>query len=651
MVIDTTISRFQPKDVIELRNLIQAVLRALLSMDTETTLLDEPQNITMDDNEKNQEHGDNDGDGHADNVMRTLAKPTKDLVVCMREGVLRCDAALMDLSGHRRSIGPSPDASSATAALEIHLGQTIATFDTVESSLLQSGSLPDSAVYDSEIAQLFVFARHVREAAAAVQLLLHHVSEMQTAPQWPRLQLPSYPLPKAIYRTNAQIRHDRGGVVAGSYDATFGDIARLLDTIKSRAHEPAGRTSTSAGADDTQLRPETSNASGTGRPTNSSDAKPSGGGGSKTKVRYQIWRGLYRLQGPESKYALKACLVISLLAVPSYLDSSKRWWDRYDAWWAVAMSWVVMHPRVGGNLQDLLNRSCLAVLGAVWAGAAHAAGGGNPLVVAAFAAVYMLPMLYRYALSSHPRSGLVGSLSFTVVSLSLLNDTTTTPTAADAACRGLAFFVGTAAPMLVNWALWPFVARHELRAALSAMLFFLSVTYRSALATYVDFDDRRPPSPAERPPAARSHPPRAPPARPLRPPPVAALRHHGGGAGDAGGAEARLLPLRRDAVAAVLATLYVLAGALRARRRVPRYLPSAAAARKALLVGSDAAEEAAAAAAERDEVADAAHRRWSDIYCFSYNQSLTGCVVQLEEMEKYTKLIVGEQGFDDQFSM
>jgi hypothetical protein len=44
---------------------------------------------------------------------------------------------------------------------------------------------------------------------------------------------------------------------------------------------------------------------------------------------------------------------------------------------------------------------------------------------------------------------------------------------------GLAFFIGTAVPIIVNWILWPFVARHELRHALSSMLFFMSVLYRS----------------------------------------------------------------------------------------------------------------------------------------------------------------------------
>lgn len=37
-------------------------------------------------------------------------------------------------------------------------------------------------------------------------------------------------------------------------------------------------------------------------------------------------------------------------------------------------------------------------------------------------------------------------------------------------------------------------------------------------------------------------------------------------------------------------------------------------------------------------------KKWVQIYSFSYNESLTGCVAQLEELERYTKLIVGEQG-------
>ena len=37
-------------------------------------------------------------------------------------------------------------------------------------------------------------------------------------------------------------------------------------------------------------------------------------------------------------------------------------------------------------------------------------------------------------------------------------------------------------------------------------------------------------------------------------------------------------------------------------------------------------------------------RRWAQIYSYSYSQNLTGCVKQLEVLQKYTKEIVGEQG-------
>lgn len=36
--------------------------------------------------------------------------------------------------------------------------------------------------------------------------------------------------------------------------------------------------------------------------------------------------------------------------------------------------------------------------------------------------------------------------------------------------------------------------------------------------------------------------------------------------------------------------------------------------------------------------------KWSQVYSYAFSESLTGCVAQLEELERYTKLVVGEQG-------
>ena len=75
-----------------------------------------------------------------------------------------------------------------------------------------------------------------------------------------------------------------------------------------------------------------------------------------------------------------------------------------------------------------------------------------------------------------------------------------------------------------------------------------------------------------------------------------------------------------------------------------KYLPSAAATRKQLLdmMRTLEAEFAMSGKLSADEKSEG--RKWAQIYSYSYNESLTGCVEQLEELEKYTKAIVGEQG-------
>jgi len=127
-----------------------------------------------------------------------------------------------------------------------------------------------------------------------------------------------------------------------------------------------------------------------------------------------------------------------------------------------------------------------------------------------------------------------------------------------------------------------------------------------------------------------------------------------------------LLESRRDAVAAVLCNLYILAGALRSQQKVPAYLPSAAAARQRLLdkmgevqnefdsaeLDDDDENEAGLGELENTDLArlerivtKKRRSRWADVYRFSYNEALTGCVSQLEALERYTKMIVGERRF------
>ena len=104
-----------------------------------------------------------------------------------------------------------------------------------------------------------------------------------------------------------------------------------------------------------------------------------------------------------------------------------------------------------------------------------------------------------------------------------------------------------------------------------------------------------------------------------------------------------LIGLRRDAVASILMILYTLAGALRASRPLPRYLPSAALARRHLLDMMDLTEERRSAEAQSPKHGK---QRWEDVYRYAYSAALTDIVGQVQQLELYTKTIVGEVGFD-----
>ncbi|RFU77123.1 brefeldin a-sensitivity 4 [Trichoderma arundinaceum] len=669
-----TITRFKPEDVRELRNLMQSSIRALLAMETESALFSETDDghipivveatqMSSSSSSSNDLHNNIPEKGPevlkevgvTRTVIRKLAKPTKEILACMNLGLQASQAAMMDLSGYRQYLGPPMTVSSDLAPVQIRMRTAKALFDAIESDLLESGQLPPASMNDSAIVQLFIFARHLRETATMIESLMGKVYSMQQCSNWPRPHLPSYPLGKAIHCVNSQVTHDRGGATAGSYHVTFLEIARALESIKSREYKPMEKYEESVS--ETELHAELTHLTDPGAPIDM-DTK-------KNSLGYRIWQVMHLLQGYESRYALKAVLVTSLLSIPSYLNWDKVWWDEYEAWWAVILSWLLIHARVGGNIQDLIARAVLAILGAVWGGVAHAAGGGNPYVVAVFATIFMIPMLYRFTLSSHPlqAGGLPSSPALTAV------------------FRGIVFLVGTIAPIVVNWCLWPFVARHELRKSLSSMLFFLSIIYRNVVAKYIYFEEGKEPTPED---IVRSeilegriregfvrirqllvmtrHEVR------LRGPfdflPYSGLAdscerffdyliavrqsavfYNPGYIRDNPLAAQRLLGFRRDAVASILANLYVFAGALRADRKVPRYLPSAAAARRNLLMETAAVEDELAQLSGESDIAW--HKKWSDIYSYSYNESLTGCVAQLEELEKFTKLIVGEQGFDD----
>ena len=693
--IEISISRFDPEDVRCVRNHLQSVIRALLAIDPNTNLFTiraavpaaEEAHFENDKTRSRQgaENKDQVVDLHEilSRIAMHLTSPTKALVQAIIACTISCDNILIYLGGQRHSLYPSHTPQDSSVSLQA-LSTAIATFDAADLALMSDPKLPPSVSTYREVVTLFLFVHPLRQLADKVQILSEKILDMQQRRRSQTLHLPSYPLLKQLNRTNAQVRHDRGGLTAGFYFRTKEQLERTMGDLQSRPFVPPARQ------EDVHAPGDTSANTSVQPKATASSNKPAKS--EQKTLRYKLWELLHRMQGFEARFALKVVLVTTLLSVPAWLEQSREWWNNFELWWTVVTVWLMTHPRVSGTFQDLAARLICVVIGAVWGGLAYAAGDGNPYVMAVFAAIFMIPMMHRYTQSGHPRSGLIGCISFTVISLGAVADEDRLSTTTIAWTRGLAFAVGIFASILTNWIMWPFVARHELKKSLATMMLHLAILYRSVVSKYIYYAEEQAPSNAdiersemlegrlregfvrirqlleltrheivsvlplvERELEADGHQRLRAPFDPL---PYSALieacdrffehlvevrqsslyfqyslRVNSREVNDS------LMPYRRDAVAVMLMNLYILASALRTNQPVPRYMPSAAAARKVLM---DRMEEFEVNQTQKKADNGQEGRRWADVYRYAFASALTDIVEQLQQLQRYTKEVTGE---------
>lgn len=497
--IDISISRFQPDDVRSLRNLLQGVLRGVMAIRPHTNLFEtiasKDYAVATDFQTPVEPVGSgqelfNQSDPGVKIVTETLAQPTRRLLDSTLNCINYLDLAIMSIGRFNSSSGSSTGTTQELSEILEHLRTSMSTFDSADNTLIGHPALPQTFAGRPEIIEMFLFVHPIRLVAEKVEAVLAKVLEMQKQRRGWKIRLPSYPWSKSLLRTNAQVRHDRGGLTASFYFRSKRELDRTMADLHSKVYVPRNQSRDFSIAD--------KQVSVIGRYEEEKkvvleDRRVS----DRVKFRYGLWKLIHRLQGFESRFALKVTTVTALISIPAWLPQSSDWWNSSETWWAVVTVWTMMHPRVGGTVQDLTVRTLCAASGAVWAGLAFAVDGRNPYVLAVFAALFMLPMLQRFTQSSHPRSGIIGCMSFTVISLSAYTSTGALSIVKFSWTRGLAFVVGVVAAVVVNWILWPFVARHELRKSLSAMLLHSALLYRRVVGKYIYYIDGEEPGPED----------------------------------------------------------------------------------------------------------------------------------------------------------
>lgn len=357
LVLDISITRFQPADVMSLRNLMQGVIRSLLSLKTTTDLFDDFGAVGRVENiETGGEAVINiDGPQRLTPLQRTstgqqaikliasrLADPTKNLLASMKTALVRSDAVLLSMSGYRRYLGPPESVSSDILSALTSIRNAMIAFDEQDDCLLESPKLPSTYSDYPEVVDLFLFVNPVRQAATNIEALVVKVMEMQGRHSGWRLQFPSYPFSKSLQRTNNQVRHDRGGVTAGFFFRSQQQLSKAMQEMQTSKFKPRSRDYPEEPVGVPLKSSQSTSTYEEGEDVAMDRDQPMSG---SARRRYRAWLALKRLQGFEARFALKVALVTSLLSVPAWLSSSRGWWNLHESWWAVVMVWVMMHPR------------------------------------------------------------------------------------------------------------------------------------------------------------------------------------------------------------------------------------------------------------------------------------------------------------------
>lgn len=394
---EIVLSSLKPGDALCLRNLLQAVIRDIMAIKPDATLFeaestmrasgaveaDETGNVAID-IESTDASDDDTGapslasstTGHLGLVRDIMAGPARELIDSMTDILLQCDYKLMGIIGnHQLPKSPNDSTNVSFEASLARLHEAARVFDEADISLIDHPDLPSSYAAHPDLVGLFLFIHPVRQTSESVLKLATKVIEIARQPGKRKFYLPSYPLYKSLYRASPQVRHDRGGVSAGYYFKSKKNIKDAMEKYHTKPFDPS--PDILCGKEE--------------RHGKFIDVR---GVAEPEKFRYKAWKLIHRLQKFESRFAFKVVLVTVLLSIPAWTDG-RKWYIENEGWWAVVAAWFMMHPRVGGNTQDLVTRSIAVAIGALWGGLAYSAGGGDPYVMAVFAAIFMVPCSKR----------------------------------------------------------------------------------------------------------------------------------------------------------------------------------------------------------------------------------------------------------------
>lgn len=329
---------------------------------------------------------------------------------------------------------------------------------------------------DTACVDCFLFLRYIRNSAKGLVTVIDDCEKLLEDVHW-RLLLPNYPLDRALTRLSKQCELDEGAGNVLHYFETKKDVDEIFERLynaytsrhkynKDEKNEKLGATIRAMDHTDFNFH------------------------STKNKWRYSLWRFTTILSGTEMKWSIKVVFIMVFLCIPAWLPESYHWYQEFQCWWCPMIFYLLVHRRYSGSWSSPVRRVGYALLGIFLGWAANQARHfSSPYVICTFAAILVVPISLNFLVYKNTKSSMTSLLCFAVICLEPYSkgddNHNTSKIWKNTWITGLALLIGISLSIPINWVVWSFKARVELRISMSSLLAHLSQSYQTVSDRYL----------------------------------------------------------------------------------------------------------------------------------------------------------------------
>lgn len=340
-----------------------------------------------------------------------------------------------------------------------------------------------------QVINIFLFLRYSRQSSVGVISLIDVViKSCKNVSNHPKFTLPNYPLQRSLRRLTEQCLRDQGADSIFRYLESKMDVdgafERIYNLNTSRNKHQHLKTDKSENQNETKT-------------IRAIDHHDFNFHSTKNKYQFKLWEFSTLLLSYQSKYAFKVSFAVIFLSLPSWLKVSWNWYYTYNCYWCPILVYYFLSPRNSGTWINLILRLICCILGCFWGWLSNEAGKfSSKVVIGIFAGIFVIVFSHFFLVDAHPRSSLIGLLSFTIISLhvNVSLEKSTESIWKHAWILSIALIISILTSIFSNWLIWPFIAKNEIYSSYSSLIGHIAQSYQSVSERYLYRDENDDPT-------------------------------------------------------------------------------------------------------------------------------------------------------------